>query len=129
MSDFHFEAVPILRIFDIEKAKEFYVGFLGFKVEWEHRYEPTMPVYMQITRDGLTLHLSEHHGDCCPGSTVYVRAKGLDAYHAEITSKGYPYMRPGVEETPWNTRELMVIDPFGNRLRFGEPKSAETKPA
>ena len=45
------------------------------------------------------LHLSEHHGDCCPGSTVYVRAKGLDAYHAEIMSKGYPNMRPGVEET------------------------------
>ncbi|WP_338260199.1 glyoxalase superfamily protein, partial [Bacillus anthracis] len=25
---------PIFRIFDIEKAKLFYVGFLGFKLDW-----------------------------------------------------------------------------------------------
>ena len=124
MSDPRFEAVPILRIFDLEKAKEFYVGFLGFTVDWEQRFEPSMPVYLQISRGGMSLHLSEHHGDCCPGSTVYVRVKGLDAYHAEIMSKGYPSMRPGVEETAWNTREVIVTDPFGNRLRFGEPKPA-----
>jgi len=122
MSEPHFEAVPILRIFDIDKAKAFYVGFLGFTIDWEHRFEPSMPMYMQISRGGMALHLSEHHGDCCPGSTVYVRTNGIDGYHAEITSKGYPYLRPGVETTPWNTRELVVIDPFGNRLRFSEPK-------
>jgi len=123
MSDPQFEAVPILRIFDLDKAREFYVGFLGFTVDWEHRFEETMPVYMQISRGGMTLHLSEHHGDGCPGSTIYIRAKGLVAYHGEIMSKGYPAMRPGVEETDWNTLEMTVIDPFGNRLRFGEPKS------
>ena len=31
---FH-QTIPILRIFDVEKAKEFYVGFLGFAVDWE----------------------------------------------------------------------------------------------
>jgi hypothetical protein len=30
---------PILRILDEAKAKEFYVDFLGFKVDWEHRAE------------------------------------------------------------------------------------------
>ncbi len=30
------KTIPILRIFDVEKAKEFYVGFLGFTVAWEH---------------------------------------------------------------------------------------------
>ena len=34
------KATPILRIFDEAKAKEFYVAFLGFKVDWEHRFEP-----------------------------------------------------------------------------------------
>ena len=29
-----FRAVPVLRIFDLDKAKEFYVGYLGFKVDW-----------------------------------------------------------------------------------------------
>ena len=31
-------AIPILRIFSVDKAKEFYVGFLGFSVDWEHRF-------------------------------------------------------------------------------------------
>jgi len=30
---------PVLRIFDVEKAKDFYFGFLGFSVDWEHRFE------------------------------------------------------------------------------------------
>src|SRR4051812_9278801 len=28
--------VPVLRIFDVAKAREFYAGFLGFTVDWEH---------------------------------------------------------------------------------------------
>ncbi len=31
------QAVPIVRIFDVAKAQEFYLGFLGFTVDWEHR--------------------------------------------------------------------------------------------
>ena len=49
---------PILRIFDEAKAKEFYVDFLGFKVDWEHRFEEGLPLYMQISRDGCVY--SEH---------------------------------------------------------------------
>ena len=30
-------AVPQFRIFSVEKAREFYLGFLGFKVDWELR--------------------------------------------------------------------------------------------
>jgi hypothetical protein len=66
------KTIPILRIFDVAKAKEFYVGFLGFTVDWEHHFEPSTPMYLQVSRAGLTLHLSEHHGDACPGSTVFV---------------------------------------------------------
>ncbi len=65
------KTIPILRIFDVEKAKEFYVGFLGFTVDWEHHFEENTPAYLQVSRDDLVLHLSEHHGDCCPGSTVF----------------------------------------------------------
>jgi catechol 2,3-dioxygenase-like lactoylglutathione lyase family enzyme len=113
--------VPLLRIFSLDKAKEFYVGFLGFAVEWEHRFEPGLPVYMQISRGSLILHLTEHHGDCCPGATVFVETHGLDDFHREITAKGYGYLRPGIEQTSWNTRVMEVVDPFGNRIRFSEP--------
>ena len=105
-----FRTIPVLRIFDVAKAKEFYVGFLGFQIDWEHRFETDAPVYMQIARGDLVLHLSEHHGDCCPGGCVYVRTTTLDALHREITAKGYRYLRPGIEPTPWGSRLMEVTD-------------------
>lgn len=114
------QVVPILRIFDVAKAREFYVGFLGLKVDWEHRFSKSAPLYMQVSRKNLVLHLSEHHGDCCPGATVFVRMTGLRAFHREITSKGYNYMNPGIERAPWKANCMEVTDPFGNRLRFSE---------
>ena len=45
--------IPVLRIFDIEKADEFYLGFLGFTVDWDHRFDPTAPLYRQISRGVL----------------------------------------------------------------------------
>jgi len=120
MAETMLQTIPILRIFSVEKAREFYVGFLGFTVDWEHRFDADAPLYMQVSRGGLVLHLSEHHGDACPGSTVFVRMAGLDGYHREITAKGYRSMRPGIERAPWNARVMEVTDPFGNRLRFNE---------
>jgi len=114
------ETVPIFRIFDEAKAREFYVDFLGFQIDWEHRFEDNMPLYMQVSRGGLTLHLSEHVGDACPGSTVFVRMTGIEELHAELTAKKYKYLRPGIEIAPWKAKHMEVIDPFGNRIRFNE---------
>src|SRR5262245_2705303 len=114
------QIIPLLRIFSVEKAKEFYVGFLGFQVDWEHRFDDAAPVYLQVSRAGLSLHLTEHHGDCCPGSTVFVWMTGLDEFHREISAKEYGYLRPGVERTFYGAKCMEVIDPFGNRIRFNE---------
>lgn len=114
------QVIPILRIFDVAKAKEFYVDYLGFKVDWEHRFEEDAPLYMQISLGDFVLHLSEHHGDGCPGSTVFVKVRGLEEYHRELSAKTYRYLRPGIGPTPWNTTCVNVIDPFGNRIRFNE---------
>lgn len=114
------EVVPILRMFDEAKAREFYVDFLGFKVDWEHRFEPGAPLYMQVSRGKLALHLSEHHGDGTPGTTVYVPMKDIEAFHAELGAKKYKYNRPGIQDQSWGMREMVVNDPFGNTIRFGE---------
>lgn len=112
------KTTPILRIFDERKAREFYVEFLGFRVDWEHRFEPGLPLYMQVSRDGCVLHLSEHHGDACPGSAMRIEAADVDALHRELIQRNYGYARPGVETAPWGTREMSIKDPFGNRLTF-----------
>ena len=113
-------AIPILRIFDVKKAKEFYVDWLGFTIDWEHRFEPGLPVYMQISRSDLHFHLSEHHGDSTPGSAVFVNMKGLRDFHREITARKYPNLRPGIRRMPWHADVMEVVDPFGNRIRFNE---------
>jgi catechol 2,3-dioxygenase-like lactoylglutathione lyase family enzyme len=114
------QTVPILRIFSVDKAKEFYLDFLGFTLDWEHRFADDLPLYMQISRGALSLHLSEHHGDACPGSTVFVRMRGVETLHRELTARSYRYLRPGVERAPWGARVMEVTDPFGNRIRFNE---------
>lgn len=114
--------IPILRIFDLEKAREFYLDFLGFTKDWNHRFGPDFPVYMQVSRSGLTLHLSEHHGDASPGATVFVRIRGVDAFHAELIGKDYAYSKPSIQEEAPGGRTLQVPDPFGNRLRFTEAR-------
>ncbi len=119
--------IPILRIFDVSKAKEFYAGFLGFAVDWEHHFEDNTPAYIQMSRGGLTLHLSEHYGDACPGSTVFVWMTGIEDFHREITGREYKYLRPGIETTFYGARCVEVIDPFGNRIRFNEDRGAEKK--
>ncbi len=114
------QVVPIFRIFDEAKAREFYVDFLGCKVDWEHRFDANAPIYMQVSRGDLVVHLSEHHGDGTPGSRVYVRMTGIAALHAELAGKNYRYNRPGMQDQTWGMREMMVNDPFGNVIVFGE---------
>jgi catechol 2,3-dioxygenase-like lactoylglutathione lyase family enzyme len=113
-------AVPVFRIYSLEKAREFYVGFLGFQVDWEHRFEPDAPVYMQVSRQGVSFHLSEHHGDGTPGSVAYVHMSGVSALHRELNDKNYRHNRPGLQRQDWGMIEVAVIDPFNNRIVFGE---------
>lgn len=114
------DAVPVLRIFDEALAREFYLDYLGFTLDWEHRFEDGLPLYAQVSRDGVRLHLTEHHGDATPGSTVLVGTADVSALHAELAGRPHPRLRPGVEVVDWGL-ELTVVDPFGNRIRFHQP--------
>ncbi|MFG3322496.1 glyoxalase superfamily protein [Streptomyces sp. NPDC048171] len=103
------EVVPVLRVRDAAATVRWYAR-LGFVQQWEHRFEPGFPVYTEVARGRVRLHLSEHEGDARPGTLVYLRVADLDAVAAEF----------GVVpvEQPWG-RELALRDPDGNRLRVG----------
>lgn len=113
-------AIPVLRIDDYAEAKAYYVDWLGFAIDWEHRFGPDFPVYMSLTRGSLTIHLTQHRGDCDGGGAVYFYLDDVPAYHAELAAR-----RPESTERPverdWGMCELTLTDPFGNRLRFGSP--------
>lgn len=112
--------IPVLRIFDVGKAKEFYVDWLGFKVDWEHQFEPDTPFYIGMSRDQLEIHLSEHYGDGTPGSLVFIVCSEIEKFFNELKAKPYKYFRPSLEKTFYNTLCIDLKDPFGNKLSFNE---------
>jgi hypothetical protein len=117
-----FKAIPVLRIFDEDIAKEFYLDYLGMNIDWEYRLEPGLPVYIQVSKGKLIFHLSEHSSECTPGSKVFVETNGLDNLFKEITSKSYKYSNPAIEDAPWGARTFTVIDPFSNKILFSESR-------
>ena len=109
------QTIPLFRIFDVAKAREFYVGFLGFQIDWEHRFDDNAPLYVQVSRSGVKLHLSEHYGDGTPGSVVYIRGENIAALAKELNAKGARFARPSPTD-----KAPKLTDPFGNVLRFDD---------
>ncbi len=69
----HQTGVPVLRIPDVNKAKEFYLDWLGFTLDWEHGFGENFPLYFQVLREGIILHFTEHFGDCIPGARIRIQ--------------------------------------------------------
>lgn len=106
---------PTLRITDCEKSRAFYVDGLGFQVERKHRFAPHLPVFMTISRDGLSLYLSQHAGDCQVGALVFLYVPDVDAVYEEITRRGIKAVSPPADFER-RIRDFRVIDPDGNKL-------------
>lgn len=117
--------IPQLRMLSAAISLPFYVDGLGFEIDWQHQFEPGFPLFCQITREGQTLFLTEHAGDCQPGGAVYLCVPDVDACHRAFLANGIAIVQPP-EDTPWDTREMIVVDPDGNRLRFASDLDCST---
>ncbi len=111
---------PVFRMFDETSSKYFYIDFLGFRLDWEHRFDANAPLYCQVSRGGFVLHLSGHHGDASPGSVAYVTMGAIESFQKELVAKNYKHMNPAIEDAPWG-KVMVVTDPSQNRIRFCEP--------
>lgn len=111
--------IPILRSFDEAKTKEFYLDFLGFQIEFEHRFHDGAPLYMGVKKGDCVLHISEHFGDSVPGIGLRIQVPDVSAYMQELRDKRYRHANPGEPELmDWGTRDIVIQDPNGNRLCF-----------
>lgn len=114
------KTIPLLRILDEAQAKEFYVDFLGFTLDWGNR--STGALFMQVSLDDCVLHLSEHSGDARPGAAIKLHTDNIEEYVAQLVAKKYPpgvaEQDPGVALQPWGSLDMVLVDPFGNRLIF-----------
>lgn len=109
--------IPQLRVTDMTASLSFYIHGLGFIEDWRHQFEPSLPLFVQITRDGQTLFLTGHAGDCAPGGAVYFKVPDVDACHGAFAERGVP-IHAAPHDTEWGTREMVLVDPDHNRLRF-----------
>jgi len=111
--------IPTLRAMDWDESRRFYIKTLGFQVLFEWRHAPKFPVYAGIRKDDVNLHVSEHTGDCQPGSHIAILWPGVDALHKEITQNGFTTEPPA--DQPWGDRSFDIKDPAGNSITFYEP--------
>ncbi|MFL5922910.1 MAG: glyoxalase superfamily protein [Gaiellaceae bacterium] len=111
--------VPILRMFDLQATRRFYVDYLGCTLDWQEGGGGDCPAFMQVSRGPLVLNLSSHHGDGTPGGVVLVFVDEVEALHKELHAKDYPFMKPGIEPHG-SGREMVLLDPASNQIRFFE---------
>ncbi|MEO1763136.1 MAG: glyoxalase superfamily protein [Cyanobacteria bacterium J06629_18] len=116
----HGSSVAIFRIFDMEKAIEFYCDYLGYTKAWVHQFGDEMPCYVCVKSGDSEIHLSEHYGDCTPGSAVRINIVGIKEYHTYLLGKKYSFCKPGLKKAPWGHYEITVSDPFANKIIFWE---------
>ncbi|MGI9391050.1 MAG: bleomycin resistance protein [Boseongicola sp.] len=111
---------PTFRVKNARKAEAFYRDTLGFKTSWEDDPGDGHPIFVEMSRGDVSIHLSEHEGDGPEGVSVYVDVDDARGLHGEVTSNGGKADAP--ESMPWGHVVFVVTDPDGNVMRFGSPE-------
>jgi len=115
-------SIPVLRMLDEAAAKAFYVEYLGFEIDWEHRFhdDASSPLYMQIHHGDAVLHLDGHAGPDAPVSDVRIPVAGLERYRDHLHAKDASYEKPEVVDPrgEGSKTDMSVMDPSENHLIF-----------
>lgn len=107
--------VPVLPSRDMDRTVEYY-GRLGFDL-----YKRFGDEYAIVVREGCEIHFFGFR-DLDPLSSAhsaYIRVNDADSLYAEFVGRSIENMIPPVNK-PWFMRELNIVDPDGNLLRFGQ---------
>ena len=113
-------SIPVIRMLDEEKSRTFYVDFLGFAIEWEHRFSDTSPLYMQIRLGESVIHLNGHAEEDAPITEVRIPVQGIDAYCEHLRSKLSGEEKPSLVDPRYEGQDndMNIYDPAGNLLVF-----------
>ncbi len=122
-------ACPILPSMDFDRTAAFYDGF-GFEQEVRLSDEAQSAPYMILSHDRLFLHFFHPAGPAPSPVAVYIVTEDADRWADRLRPLGLPAAgAPRFEEAadmPWDRRECAVVDPDGNRIRFGAPMPEDT---
>lgn len=116
------EVIPVCRVFDYDKAIDFYVNWMGFKIEWEERPDDG-PFQIRLSLREISLHLVEMRDEGNLGTWAIITGfKNLVPYRKITSLKPSAYKMPVLKKVPRepNTLSMTVVDPFFNRIEFRE---------
>lgn len=111
-------SIPVLRASDYPQARAFWTGTLGFVVIEEGGDPPRFGIFR---RDAATVFVDAWHGkDPAPSLAwrAYFHCDEVDTLAAELQGRGHPIEE--LRNAPYGMRELMLRDPDGNLLCFGQ---------
>ena len=113
-------SIPVLRMYDETRARHFYLDYLGFKVDWESRFSPTAPLYMQVHLGASILHLNGHATQDTPQSEVRIPVHGLEEFCEYLNNRKLDFPEAVAVDPRYEGRntDLNLYDPFGNLLVF-----------
>ena len=110
--------VPILRSFDEGKAREFYIDWLGFEVDWSIASSPARRSTCRCRAAAAYSTSASTTATARPGRAIRIQVDELEAFHAELQTRPYKNYRPGLQDQEWGAREMTVQDGAGNKLIF-----------
>lgn len=116
--------ISMLRVQNARASEAFFCDKLGFRTTWAHDPGDGFPVFLEVTRDNVSFHLSEHEGDGPASIQVYVGVDDAEALYAEFEGKGIETLSP-LEHAEWGEMVFTLEDLDGNTLRFGSPVQAD----
>lgn len=120
------QVIPALRVRSYEASRIFYAT-LGFEEKWKHQLEPGLPVFASIARDEMELFLTEHAGDCKFGGLVHFYVSDVDLCYTQFGEQGVSISEPPSNSLGPDIRDMLVVDPDGNRLSFITHSTEATK--
>lgn len=122
-------SIPVLRMLDEAKAKAFYLDYLGYEVEWEHRFSEDSPLYLQIKHGPSVLHLNGHATEETPAAEVRIPVADVEGYCRWLRDKTKGDELPEVVDPRYTGKntDMNLYDPSGNFLTFWLPDQADEK--
>lgn len=112
---------PILLVTDIERALEFYCSILGFEKDFEFAFDENGPHYVGVSLENHSIHLSTYPGDSVIGAKIFCFVDDADRFFDRLVLRGLPENHPRPADQEWGMREVQIVDPDGNTIRFGNP--------
>lgn len=106
---------PILFSADIGRSLTYYTEVLGFTSKWDWGEPPTFGGACYGHFEILFCKDGQGH----PGTWFYLFVDNVDVYYETIKAKGATIINPP-QNMDWHIREILVEDPDGHRIRFGQ---------